>query len=103
MTITTTTTATTISTLEVIISRHLQLCLTVTITVASITARTFCTSVCSKTEKIKIYKSATLPLIVYGTLIWPVTIRENEWLGVIQNGLISKISGPRFELLIIYR
>ena len=72
------------------------MCPTVTITITSIPARTFCTSVCSKTGKIRIYEAAVLPVVVYGTEIWPVTIRENDWLGVIQNGLISTIFAPRF-------
>jgi hypothetical protein len=44
---------------------HLQICPTVTITVTSIPARTFCTSVCSKTGQIKIYKATALPVVVW--------------------------------------
>jgi hypothetical protein len=48
-----------------------------------------------KNVKIKIYKSAKLPVVLYGCEIWLLTLREECWLGVVENRVLRRVFGPK--------
>jgi hypothetical protein len=45
--------------------------------------------------KIKIYKTIILPVVLYGSETWPLTLREEHRLRVFENRVIRKIFGPK--------
>jgi hypothetical protein len=49
----------------------------------------------SKKLKIGIYKSIILPVVLYGCETWSLTLREEHRLGVFENRLLRRISGPK--------
>jgi hypothetical protein len=51
----------------------------------------------SKSLKIKIYKTAILPVVLYGCETWYLTLREEHRLRVFENGVLRKIFGPKRE------
>jgi hypothetical protein len=44
--------------------------------------------------KVKIYKIIILPVILYGSETWSLTLREEHRLGVFQNRVLRRIFGP---------
>jgi hypothetical protein len=51
----------------------------------------------SKNLKIKIHKTAVLPVVLYGCETWSLTLREEHRLRVLQNRVLRKIFGPKRE------
>jgi len=49
----------------------------------------------SKYIKIKIYKTITLPIALYGCETWSLTLREEHKLRVFKNRVLRKIFEPR--------
>jgi len=49
----------------------------------------------SKNLKIKIYRTITLPVVLYGCETWSLTLREERKLRVFENMLLRRIFGPR--------
>ena len=59
-----------------------------------------CTSVLvSKNIKIKIYRSITLPLVLYGCETWSLTLREECRSRVFENGVLRRIFGRKRDAL----
>jgi hypothetical protein len=51
----------------------------------------------SKNLKIKIYKTVTLPVVLYGCETWSLTVREEHRLRVSENRELRRIFGPKRE------
>jgi hypothetical protein len=51
--------------------------------------------VLSKNIKIRIYKTITLPVVLYGCETWSVTLREEHRLRVFENGVVGRKFGPK--------
>jgi hypothetical protein len=51
----------------------------------------------SKNLKIKIHKTVTLPVALYGCETWSLTLREEHRLRVFENRVLRKIFGPKRE------
>jgi hypothetical protein len=51
----------------------------------------------SKNLKIKIYKTAIFPVVLYGCETWSLTLREEHRLRVFENRMLRRIFGPRRE------
>ena len=49
----------------------------------------------SKNLKIKIYKTITLPVVLYGCETWFLTLREESRLRVFENRITRRIFGPK--------
>ena len=49
----------------------------------------------SKNLKIKIYRTTTLPVVLYGCETWSLTLREERRLRVFENKVLRRIFGPR--------
>ena len=49
----------------------------------------------SKNLKIKIYRTITLPVVLYGCETWSLTLREERKLRVFENIVLRRIFGPR--------
>jgi hypothetical protein len=49
----------------------------------------------SKNLKIKIYRTITLPVVLYGCETWTLTLREERKLRVFENMMLRRIFGPR--------
>ena len=49
----------------------------------------------SKNLKIKIYRTITLPVVLYGCESWSLTLREERRLRVFENGVLRRIFGPK--------
>jgi hypothetical protein len=52
-------------------------------------------SLLSKNREIKIYRTAILPLVLYGYETWSLTLREECRLRVFENRFLSRIFGPK--------
>jgi hypothetical protein len=52
-------------------------------------------SLLSKNVKIKIYRTITLPVVLYGCGSWSLTLREESRLRVFENKVLRKIFGPK--------
>jgi hypothetical protein len=50
-----------------------------------------------KNLKIKIYKTVTLSIVLYGCEIWSLTLGEEHRLRVFENRVLRKIFGPKRE------
>jgi hypothetical protein len=50
-----------------------------------------------KKLKIKIYKTVTLPVVLYGCETWSLTLREEHRLRVFENRVLRRIFGPKRE------
>ena len=48
-----------------------------------------------KNLKIKIYKTITLPVVLYGCETWSLTLREESRLRVFENRVLRRIFGPK--------
>jgi hypothetical protein len=49
----------------------------------------------SKNTKIKIYRTAILPVVLYGCETWSLTLREEHRLRVFENRVLRRIFGPK--------
>ena len=49
----------------------------------------------SKNLKIKIYKTIILPVVLYGSEAWYLTLREEHRLRVFENRILRRIFGPK--------
>jgi hypothetical protein len=45
--------------------------------------------------KIKIYKTITVPVVLYGCKTWSLTLREEHRLRVFENKVLKRIFGPK--------
>jgi hypothetical protein len=52
----------------------------------------------SKNLKIKIHKTVTLPVVLYGYGTWSLTLREEHTLRVFENRVLRNIFGPKQEV-----
>jgi len=50
-----------------------------------------------KNLKIKIYRTTTLPVVLYGCETWSLTLREERRLRVFENRVLMRILGPRSD------
>jgi hypothetical protein len=53
-----------------------------------------------KTVKMKIYRTISLPVFLYGCETWALTLREEHRLRVFQNRVLKKILGPKGDEVI---
>jgi hypothetical protein len=51
----------------------------------------------SKNLKIKIYKTVILPVVLYGSETWSLTLRKEHRLRVFENRELRRIFGPKRE------
>jgi hypothetical protein len=51
----------------------------------------------TKNVKIKMYRTAILPVVLYGFVTWSVTLREERRPKVFENRVLWKTSGPKRE------
>jgi hypothetical protein len=49
----------------------------------------------SKNLKIRIYKTIILPVVLYGSETWSLTLREEHRLRVFENRVLRRIFGPK--------
>jgi hypothetical protein len=49
----------------------------------------------SRNLKVKIHKTIILPVVLYGSEIWSLTLREEHRLGVFENTALRRIFGPK--------
>ena len=49
----------------------------------------------TKTLKIKIYRTAILPVVLYGCETWSLTLREERRLRVFENRVLRRVFGPK--------
>jgi hypothetical protein len=49
----------------------------------------------SRNIKVKIYKTMILPVALYGSETWSLTLKEEHSLRVFENRVLRRISGPR--------
>jgi hypothetical protein len=49
----------------------------------------------SRNIKVKIYKTMILPVALYGSETWSLTLKEEHRLRVFENRVLRRISGPR--------
>jgi hypothetical protein len=49
----------------------------------------------SAVEKIRVYKTVILPLVLYGCETWSLTLREEHRLRVFDNGVMKRIFGSK--------
>jgi len=52
-------------------------------------------SLLSKNIKIKVYGTIILPVVLYGSENWSLTLREERMLRVFENRVLRKIFGPK--------
>ena len=63
---------------------------------AIIRCRIFCLPCCyPKIQKVKIYRTIILPVVLYGYEAWSLTLREERKLRVFENVVLRRIFGPR--------
>jgi hypothetical protein len=62
---------------------------------ATIQYRTFCLLICCQKFKIRIYKTTSLPVVLYWCETWPLTLRGEHRLKVFENKVLRRISGPK--------
>ena len=56
-------------------------------------------SLLSKNLKIKVYRTLTFPVFLYGCETWSLTLREERMLRVFENGMLRRIFGlKRYEV-----
>jgi hypothetical protein len=48
-----------------------------------------------KKLKIAIYKTVTLPIVLYGCETWSLTLREEQRLKVSENRILRRVFGPK--------
>jgi hypothetical protein len=52
-------------------------------------------SVAAENVKIRIYTTIILPVVLYGSKTWSLTLREEHRLGVFENRVLRRIFGPK--------
>jgi len=52
-------------------------------------------SLLSKNTEIKIYRTVSLPVLLYGCETWSITMREVRRLSVFENRVLRRIFGPK--------
>jgi hypothetical protein len=52
-------------------------------------------SLLSKRLKIKIYRTIILPVVLYGSETWSLTLREERRLRVFENRVLRRVFGPK--------
>ena len=52
-------------------------------------------SLLSKNLEIKIYRTILLPVVLYGSETWSLTLREEHRLRVFENRVLRRIFGPK--------
>jgi hypothetical protein len=52
-------------------------------------------SLLSKNVKIKIYRTIILPVVLYGSETWSLTLKEERRLSVFENRVLRRIFGPK--------
>ena len=52
-------------------------------------------SLLSKKLKTKIFRTITLPVVLYGCETWSLTLREERRLRVFENRVLRKVFGPK--------
>jgi hypothetical protein len=63
---------------------------------ATIGSRAFCLLICcQKNLKIIIYKTIILPVVLYGSETWSLTLRKEHRLRVFENRVLRRIFGPK--------
>jgi hypothetical protein len=58
-------------------------------------AEPFVFSPAVKRCKVRIYKTIILPVVLYGSETWSLTIREEHKLRVFENRVLRRIFGPK--------
>jgi len=53
-----------------------------------------------KNLKVKIYRTTTLPVVLYGCETWSLTLREERRLRVFENRMLRRIFGPKRDEVI---
>jgi hypothetical protein len=56
-----------------------------------------CLPISYKKIKIKIYRTVTLPVVLYGCEIWSPTLREENRLRAFENRVLRWFFGPKME------
>jgi len=51
----------------------------------------------------KIYRTIILPVVLYGSETWSLTLREERRLRVFENGVLRKIFGPKRDEGAMYK
>jgi hypothetical protein len=51
--------------------------------------------VLSRNVKVKIYETIILPVVLYGSETWPLTLRNKHRLRVFENRVLRRIFGPK--------
>ena len=54
-----------------------------------------CTDLLSTNLKINIYRTVTLPVVLYGCETWSLTLMEERRLRVFENRVLRRIFGPK--------
>jgi hypothetical protein len=54
----------------------------------------------SRNEKIEIYKTIILPVVLYGCETWSLTLREEHRLRVFGNRVLRRIFGPKWDEIV---
>jgi hypothetical protein len=54
-----------------------------------------CSSLLSKNVKIKIYRTIILPVVLYGSETWLLTLKEECRLRVFKNRVLRRVFGPK--------
>jgi hypothetical protein len=49
----------------------------------------------SKSTKIRVYRTIILPVVLYGSETWSLTLREEQRLRVFENRVLRRIFGPK--------
>jgi hypothetical protein len=49
----------------------------------------------SKNTKIRVYRTVVLPVVLYGSETWSLTLREEQRPRVFENRVLRRISGPK--------
>jgi hypothetical protein len=47
--------------------------------------------------KVRIYNTIILPVVLYGCETWSLTVREEHELRVIENRVVRRIFGPKWD------
>jgi hypothetical protein len=49
----------------------------------------------SKNTKIRVYRTTVLPVVLYGSETWSLTLREEQRLRVFENRVLRRVFGPK--------
>jgi hypothetical protein len=63
---------------------------------ATVQSRSFCRLICClEAQKLELYKTVILPVVLYGCETWSLTLREEYRLRVFENRVLRRIFGPK--------